>query len=100
MTAEELEQGYAWMYQRLFSHTSIWRRRPADWRAVPTYLAMSYLYKRSNRLWRFLIQHHLVHSVWRPMIELSRLRHNRFRRQLEARGACEAGGGSLVSAGV
>ena len=34
MTPEELEQGYAWMYQRLFSHASIWRRRPADWRAV------------------------------------------------------------------
>lgn len=37
MSAEELEQGYAWIYQRLFSHTSIWRRRPADWRAVAPY---------------------------------------------------------------
>ena len=27
MSAEELEQGYAWIYQRLFSHASIWRRR-------------------------------------------------------------------------
>src|SRR5438067_6176133 len=35
MTPEELEHGYAWIYQRLFSHTSIWRRRPEDWRAVP-----------------------------------------------------------------
>jgi radical SAM superfamily enzyme YgiQ (UPF0313 family) len=40
MSPEELEQGYAWMYQRLFSHASIWRRRPTgaaagnDWRAV------------------------------------------------------------------
>ena len=51
MTPEELEHGYAWIYQRLFSHTSIWRRRPEDWRAVPLYLAMSYLYKRSNRFW-------------------------------------------------
>src|SRR5882724_4724633 len=41
MTPEELEQGYAWIYQRLFSHRSIWRRRPADWHAVPLYLAMS-----------------------------------------------------------
>ena len=32
MTAEELERGYAWMYRRLFSHASIWRRRPEDWR--------------------------------------------------------------------
>jgi len=28
MTPEELEYGYAWIYQRLFSHASIWRRRP------------------------------------------------------------------------
>ena len=49
MTAAELAQGYAWLYRRLFSHASIWRRRPADWRAVAPYLAMSYLYKRSNR---------------------------------------------------
>jgi phage FluMu gp28-like protein len=32
---------------------------------------MSYLHKRSNRFWRFLIKHHLVHAVWRPLVELS-----------------------------
>ena len=42
MTPDELEQGYAWIYDRLFSHSSIWRRRPQDWSAVPLYLAMSY----------------------------------------------------------
>src|SRR5579863_6347992 len=31
MTPEELEQGYAWIYERLFSHASIWRRRPEQW---------------------------------------------------------------------
>src|SRR5580693_9011778 len=98
MTAEELEQGYAWIYQRLFSHASIWRRRPEDWRAVPAYLAMSYLYKRSNRLWRFLIQRHLVSAVWRPLVEITRARHVRFRRQLEGRGAARAS--SVVTAGV
>lgn len=41
MSPEELERGYAWIYQRLFSHASIWRRRPEDWRAVAPYLAMS-----------------------------------------------------------
>jgi radical SAM superfamily enzyme YgiQ (UPF0313 family) len=87
MTPAELEQGYAWIYRRLFSHPSIWRRRPADWRAVPPYLGMSYLYKRSNRLWRFLIQYHLVHVVWSPLVELTRQRHLRFRRDLEARPA-------------
>jgi len=87
MTPEELEEGYAWLYRRLFSHASIWRRRPEDSRAVPPYLAMSYLYKRSNRLWRFLIRHHLVHAVWSPLVELTRLRHLRYRRQLAARRA-------------
>jgi radical SAM superfamily enzyme YgiQ (UPF0313 family) len=100
MSAEELEQGYAWIYQRLFSHASIWRRRPADWRAVAPYLGMSYLYKRSNRFWRLLIRHHLVHFAWRPLVELTRLRHQRFRRQLAA---CETPGRSpvnVVAAGV
>src|SRR5271157_3241524 len=78
MTPEELERGYAWMYRRLFSHASIWQRRPADWRAVAPYLAMSYLYKRSNRFWRLLIKHHLVHAAWRPMVEGTRLRHLHF----------------------
>ena len=41
MSPEELEEGYEWIYRRLFSPASIWRRRPTDWRAVPPYLAMS-----------------------------------------------------------
>jgi radical SAM superfamily enzyme YgiQ (UPF0313 family) len=74
MSPEELEAGYAWIYRRLFSHASIWRRRPEDWRAVAPYLGMAYLYKRSNRLWHFLIRHRLVHKVWRPLVELTRWR--------------------------
>src|SRR5262249_42858193 len=83
MSPEELEDGYAWLYRRLFSHASIWRRRPADWRAMAPYLAMSYLYKRSNRFWHLLIKHDLVHAVWSPMVELTRLRHVRFRKELQ-----------------
>jgi len=98
MTPEELEQGYAWIYRRLFSHASIWRRRPEDARAVPAYLAMSYLYKRSNRLWRFLIQHDLVHAVWNPLVELTRLRHLRFRRELAREKVGRAA--TVVTAGV
>ena len=49
LTPEQLLQGYHWMYQHLFSLPSIWRRRPRDVRAVAPYLAMSLLYKRSNR---------------------------------------------------
>jgi len=100
MSPEELEQGYAWMYQRLFSHASIWRRRPSDWRAVAPYLAMSYLYKRSNRFWRLLIKHHLVHAVWRPLVELTRLRHIRFREELAASEKLNRSGANIVAAGV
>jgi radical SAM superfamily enzyme YgiQ (UPF0313 family) len=99
MTPGELEEGYAWMYRRLFSHASIWRRRPNDWCAVAPYLAMSYLYKRSNRFWRFLIRHHLVHAVWRPLVEVTRLRHVHFRERLAARETARPAG-SVVTAGV
>jgi radical SAM superfamily enzyme YgiQ (UPF0313 family) len=101
MSAEELAAGYAWCYRRLFSHASIWRRRPADLRAVLPYLAMSYLYKRSNALWYRLIRHRLTAKVWHGLVELTRRRHLRFRRRLEM--DVEPGGRlapSLVSAGV
>src|ERR1700686_4563481 len=100
MTPEELERGYAWIYQRLFSHATIWRRRPADWRSVAPYLAMSYLYKRSNRFWRLLIKHHLVHAVWWPLVELTRLRHVRFRQELSATGTPRRPGINVVTGGV
>ncbi len=99
MTGEELRDGYELCYRRLFSHRSIWRRRPKDWRAVPAYLAMSYLYKRSNRIWHFLISHRLTALVWRPLVELSRRRHVRFRRRLaERHEAAEVR--AVISAGV
>jgi radical SAM superfamily enzyme YgiQ (UPF0313 family) len=83
MTPHELEEGYAWCYRRLFSHTSIWRRRPTGLASAGAYLVMSYLYKRSNWLWRELIRHRLVSRVWRPLIKFSRWRHLRFRRNLQ-----------------
>jgi radical SAM superfamily enzyme YgiQ (UPF0313 family) len=82
MTSDELEQGYAWLYERLFSHASIWARRPTDARAVPAYLAMSYLYKRSNVLWHELIKRRLTHRVWSPLVAITRRRHLAFRREL------------------
>jgi len=99
MTPEDLEHGYAWMYQRLFSHSSIWRRRPEHWGAVAPYLAMSYLYKRSNRFWHLLIKYDMVHAVWRPLVELTRVRHLRFRRRLAER-VTVSGSGNVVTAGV
>jgi len=100
MSPEELEQGYAWIYERLFSHTSIWRRRPEDWRAVAPYLAMSYLYKRSNRFWYLLIRHGLVHAVWRPLVEWTRIRHLRFRKRLSGMHSQVPSPRNVVSAGV
>jgi radical SAM superfamily enzyme YgiQ (UPF0313 family) len=100
MSAEELEEGHAWIYGRLFSHASIWRRRPEDWRAVPAYLGMSYLYKRSNRFWHLLIRHHLVHAVWRPLVELTRIRHVRYRERLAETGIPGESPFQVVSAGV
>jgi radical SAM superfamily enzyme YgiQ (UPF0313 family) len=100
MSPEELEHGYAWIYQRLFSHPSIWRRRPEDWQAVPLYLAMSYLYKRSNRFWHLLIKHDLVNPVWKPLVEMTRWRHVRYRRQLAAQQKLVGSPGQVVSAGV
>ena len=85
MTPEELEAGYESCYERLFSHASIWRRRPEDPRAVPAYLGMSYLYKRSNPLWHFIIRHRLTHAVWSPLVEITRRRHVAFRARLAAR---------------
>jgi hypothetical protein len=65
---------------------------------------MSYLYKRSNRIWHLLIAHRLTHRVWLPLVELTRRRHLRFRKRLQQR--TDAAGNrpeqaiSLVSAGV
>ena len=64
------------------------------------YLAMSYLYKRSNRLWHFLIRHRLTALVWRPLVELTRRRHLKFRRRLAERGDAVREVRTVVSAGV
>jgi radical SAM superfamily enzyme YgiQ (UPF0313 family) len=101
MTPDELAAGYAWCYRQLFTHRSIWRRRPRDLRAVPPYLAMSYLYKRSNPLWHWMIRHRLTARVWRPLVEATRRRHVRFRRRL-AESPCPRAEqpGMVVVAGV
>lgn len=97
MTPEELEEGYEWIYRRLFSHASIWARRPEDWRAALPYFGMSYLYKRSNFLWYWLIKHHAVHAVWSPLVEVTRRRHLSYRRALQTSQPPATG---IISAGV
>jgi hypothetical protein len=90
---------------------SIWRRRPRQASAILPYVAMSLLYKRSNRFWRLLIKHRLVHTIWSPLVSWTRLRHLAFRRRLERRplpspepalhAAAGGGGpGHVISAGV
>jgi radical SAM superfamily enzyme YgiQ (UPF0313 family) len=85
MSPKELEAGYGWLYERTFSHASIWSRRPTQLAAVPPYLATAYLYKRSNRFWPELIRRRMVNRVWGPLVEQTRRRHVRFRTSL-ARG--------------
>jgi len=99
MTPEQLTEGYSWCYRRLFSHGSIWRRRPTDVRAVLPYMAMSYLYKRSNRFWHWLIRRQMTSTIWRPLVESTRRRHVRYRRRLE-RNQTTSSVGPVVSAGV
>jgi radical SAM superfamily enzyme YgiQ (UPF0313 family) len=101
MTVEQLAEGYSWSYRRLFSHVSICRRRPAGLRAGLPYLAMAYLYKRSNWLWLLLIRRRLTAAAWRPLLGCSRSRHLDFRRRLAEQAALDGDpAGAVVSAGL
>ncbi len=99
MSPEALQAGYAECYRRLFSHRSIWRRRPSDPSAVLPYLAMSYLYKRSNWLWSLLIRTRLTARAWRPLVEITRRRHVHFRKRLGAAAPARRAA-SVVTSGV
>jgi hypothetical protein len=46
---------------------------------------MSYLYKRNNAMWRFLIERNLTHRVWRSLVEWSAMRHRGVRERIRAR---------------
>ena len=100
LTPRQLAEGYAWCYRRLFSHRSIWRRRPSDLASVLPYVAMSYLYKRANPLWHQLIRRRLTAAAWRPLVEWTRRRHLRFRRRLASTPAPTADTNTVVPAGV
>jgi hypothetical protein len=67
---------------------------------VLPYVAMSYLYKRSNWLWHLMIKRQLTAKVWYGLVEWTRRRHLKFRKRLENvdEPACRAM--SVVSAGV
>ena len=82
MSPEQLKEGYDRVYKRLFSLSSIWKRRPEKVTSVPAYLAATLLYKRSNLFWHLLIRTRLTRRVWVPLVELARRRNLRFREQL------------------
>lgn len=100
MSPEELERGYAWTYQHLFSPASIWARRPEDPAAVLPYLAMSTLYKRANPVWELLIRTRTTQAVWSPLVEWSRRRQVAGRRALAAQETAALPGPAPVYAGV
>jgi radical SAM superfamily enzyme YgiQ (UPF0313 family) len=49
MTAEELREGYLWIYDRFYSLGNIVRRRPADPRRLAPYLAFNLGYRKFGR---------------------------------------------------
>jgi len=98
MSPEELEHGYASstsFHTLLFGDATPPIGAPLlrIWRCLT-------LYKRSNRFWRLLIKHHLVHAVWRPLVELTRLRHVRFRQELAASEPLNRPGANVITASV
>ncbi len=82
LTPEQLKEGYDRVYKRLFSLKSIWKRRPEKMILVPTYLAATLLYKRSNMFWHLLIKSRMTRMIWQPLVELSRRKNLKFRKQL------------------
>lgn len=87
MSPAELEEGYSWLYERVFTLRSIYARRPRDAAAVLPYLAMSLLYKRSNWLWKQLIRYRLTNAAWSPLVAATRRRHLRYRERLRREGS-------------
>ena len=96
MTPEQLAEGYAWCYGGC-SRTarSGAAARPTPRRCCRTWRCRTST-SSSNSLWTFLIRHRLVTRVWRPLVELTRRRHLRFR----ARARAGRGGAARAKRGV
>ena len=79
MTPEQLAEGYAWCYRRLFSH-ALDLAAPAartGGRCCPTWRCRTFT-RRSNRLWHWLIRHRLTAAAWRRPGGVTRRRHVAF----------------------
>ena len=46
MSKEELEEGYLWIYQELYSIRNIFRRMPKTIGTIPAYLTFNFFYRR------------------------------------------------------
>ena len=75
------------------------RQIPSALTALPAFLAMTYLYKRSNWLWSYMIRQQLVNAVWSPLVRAARAANLRHRRRL-LEGSCSSSAGMPVSAAV
>lgn len=49
MSKEELEEGYLWIYQELYSIRNIFRRMPKTIGTIPAYLTFNFFYRRFGR---------------------------------------------------
>lgn len=50
MTAEQLHEGYLWIYRQIYSWKNIWRRMPRNPRQRLAYLTFNLLYRKYGRL--------------------------------------------------
>lgn len=46
MTAEELYEGYLWVYKEIYSFKNIWRRMPKSPKQIPAYLTFNFFYRK------------------------------------------------------
>ena len=46
MTAEELYEGYLWVYKEVYSFKNIWRRMPKSPKQIPAYLTFNFFYRK------------------------------------------------------
>ena len=46
MTAEELYEGYLWVYKEIYSFKNIWRRMPKSAKQIPAYLTFNFFYRK------------------------------------------------------
>ena len=77
MTAEELYQGYLWIYRQVYSLKNIIRRRPAARQQRMTYWLFNFLYRKYGRFTDRLCRRITYERIGRIAQRLARYRGNR-----------------------